>query len=44
LVGEVWSVRVIQSYRVLGRRKGGMIVWFWIGSHADYDEMIQRPR
>jgi hypothetical protein len=44
LLGDVWSVRVNQQYRALGRRKGNLIVWFWIGSHADYDELIRRQR
>jgi hypothetical protein len=38
---DVWSVRINQSYRALGRRKGNLIVWFWIGSHADYDKLLK---
>ncbi len=44
LHGDVWSVRVNQQYRALGRRKGSLMVWFWIGSHADYNELIKRLR
>lgn len=44
LAADVWSVRVNQQYRALGRRKGSLIVWFWIGSHAQYDELIKRMR
>lgn len=44
LFGDVWSVRVNQQYRALGRRKGSLIVWFWIGSHADYEALIRRQR
>ena len=44
LVGDVWSVRVNQQYRALGRRKGSLIVWFWIGSHAQYDDLVRRLR
>jgi hypothetical protein len=40
LDGDVWSVRITQSYRALGRRKGEMIVWFWIGTHAEYDKLV----
>ncbi len=37
----VWSVRVNQNYRALGRRYAGdVIVWFWIGPHAEYDRLI----
>ena len=44
LFGDVWSVRVSHKYRALGRRRGNLIVWFWIGSHADYEELIRRQR
>jgi len=40
LTDNVWSVRISQNYRALGRRKGALIVWFWIGTHADYDKLI----
>jgi hypothetical protein len=42
LEADVWSVRISQSYRALGRRKGPLIVWFWIGTHSDYDKLLQR--
>jgi len=42
LKDDVWSVRVNQSYRVLGRRRANLIVWFWIGTHAEYDELLKR--
>jgi hypothetical protein len=33
-------VRIDRDYRALGVRDGEEIVWFWIGSHADYDRVI----
>lgn len=42
--GNVWSVRVNREYRALARRTRDLIVWFWIGSHADYDQLIRRLR
>lgn len=42
LIGDVWSVRVNQNYRALGRRRGQLIAWFWIGSHAEYDQLLKR--
>lgn len=42
LVADVWSVRINQAYRALGRRKGNLIVWFWIGTHAEYDQLLKR--
>jgi len=39
---DVWSVRINQSYRALGQRKGALIVWFWIGTHSEYDKLVKR--
>ncbi len=36
----IYSVRVGLGYRAVGVRDGEEIVWFWIGSHADYDKLI----
>ena len=35
-----WSVRINQNYRALGQEEGGRIVWYWIGTHDDYDIRI----
>jgi len=37
---NVWSVRVGEHYRALCTRDGDDYVWFWIGSHAEYDRLI----
>jgi hypothetical protein len=42
LFEDVWSVRVNQNYRAVGRRNGPSIVWFWIGTHDEYDQLIMR--
>jgi hypothetical protein len=39
---DVWSVRINPTYRALGRRKGSLVVWFWIGSHSEYDKVLKR--
>ena len=38
----LWSARITQSYRALARRRGDLIVWFWIGTHDEYDRLIAR--
>jgi len=38
----IYSVRISRDYRALGLREGGEIIWFWIGSHADYDNLLAR--
>ncbi len=40
VVRKLWSVRVGSQYRALGLEKPDGIVWFWIGTHAEYDKLI----
>lgn len=40
-VGQFWSVRVGLHYRALALEDKGDIVWFWIGTHAEYDRLLQ---
>jgi mRNA-degrading endonuclease RelE of RelBE toxin-antitoxin system len=34
-----YSVRIGLGYRAAGVLRGSKIVWYWIGSHADYDRL-----
>jgi hypothetical protein len=36
----IYSVRITREYRALGVRDSEAIVWFWIGSHADYERLL----
>ncbi|MCX7783401.1 MAG: hypothetical protein N2318_07110 [Meiothermus sp.] len=38
----IWSARVGRNYRVLGLRDAEEITWFWIGSHSDYDNLLEQ--
>jgi hypothetical protein len=38
---DIWSVRVAGSYRAVGVRRGDAILWIFIGSHADYDKLLE---
>jgi hypothetical protein len=38
----IWSVRVGIGHRAVGLREDSEIVWFWIGSHADYEKLLDR--
>ena len=40
-VGNYWSVRVGLDYRALGVEIEEGVLWFWIGSHTDYDQLIK---
>ena len=39
-VGRYWSVRVGIHYRALAVGVEDGLLWFWIGSHADYDKLL----
>ncbi len=36
----IYSVRISLDYRALGVREGEEMIWFWIGSHADYEKLL----
>jgi hypothetical protein len=40
LTRPIYSVRIGLGYRALGVRVEDEMVWFWIGSHADYDQLL----
>jgi len=40
-VGKYWSVRVGIHYRALAVEVKGGVLWFWIGSHSEYDRLIR---
>jgi len=40
--GEFRSVRVGLHWRALAIVDGEHLIWFWIGSHADYDKLLGR--
>jgi hypothetical protein len=39
-IENYYSVRVSLRYRALGIAVEEGIVWFWIGTHAEYDSLI----
>jgi hypothetical protein len=38
----IYSVRVGIAYRALGTVTGNTVVWFWIGSHANYNLLLKK--
>ena len=40
-VGAFWSVRVGRGYRALARDRAEGLVWFWIGQHGKYGQLVQ---
>ncbi len=39
---SIYSVRIGIGYRALGLRETDQVYWFWIGSHAEYDELLKK--
>ena len=42
--GAVWTVDVGLHYRAIGWREENNLVWFWIGSHEEYNKLMNRIR
>jgi hypothetical protein len=38
--GDLYSARIGLEYRALAVMKKDRIVWYWIGSHSEYDRLI----
>jgi len=43
-IGRLHSVRVGIHYRALSVEEGDDVVWFWIGHHSEYDQLIGTGR
>jgi hypothetical protein len=39
-IGRYWSVRIGRRHRALGVTIDDGVLWFWIGSHAEYDRLV----
>lgn len=37
---DIHSVRIGLNYRALSVMRKDHVVWYWIGSHADYDRLL----
>ncbi|MBI4026007.1 MAG: hypothetical protein HY360_13560 [Verrucomicrobia bacterium] len=37
---RVWSVRINEQYRAIGERHGDTIIWIWIGTHNEFDNLF----
>jgi hypothetical protein len=36
----IYSVRIGRNHRAIGTKQNQEIIWFWIGSHEDYNNLI----
>ncbi len=37
----IYSVRVSNDYRVLGFLEGNTVLWYWVGSHDEYERLLK---
>jgi len=40
----IFSVRISKNYRAVGIEEGKEMIWFWVGSHSDYDKLLKSMR
>ncbi len=38
----IYSARINIDYRAVGIVDGVEIIWFWIGSHREYEKLLQK--
>jgi hypothetical protein len=39
--GHYWSARISPGYRAVGRIQDGVMYWFWIGNHDEYERLLK---
>ena len=40
---QIYSARINVRYRALGiMEEGDLIVWYWIGTHAEYEKLLRK--
>lgn len=42
-VSNYWSVRIGIKYRALAIQQDEKLLWFWIGSHSQYNAFVSKP-
>ena len=38
----IYSVRIDRDWRAVGILKDGVLIWFWIGPHSEYEKLLSR--
>ncbi|BAZ44749.1 hypothetical protein NIES4102_17660 [Chondrocystis sp. NIES-4102] len=36
----IYSARISKNYRAVGQMDGDTVIWFWIGTHTDYEKLL----
>ena len=40
----IYSIRIGLGWRAVGIKQGNNLIWFWIGSHSEYDNLLSKMR
>jgi hypothetical protein len=38
----IYSARINRDYRAIGQLEEDTLIWFWVGSHAEYDILLDQ--
>jgi len=38
----IYSIRITKDYRAVGIQRNNIIFWFWVGSHPDYEKLLNQ--
>ncbi|UBF30795.1 hypothetical protein K9N68_39775 (plasmid) [Kovacikia minuta CCNUW1] len=38
----IYSARINKDYRAVGQLENDTVIWFWVGSHAEYDLLLDQ--
>ncbi|MGG6264790.1 hypothetical protein [Leptolyngbya sp. AN10] len=39
---SIYSARINKDYRAVGQLEGDTVIWFWVGSHTEYDLLLDQ--
>ena len=39
---DIWSVRIGDHYRAMAKQRADGWMWFWIGTHEEYNKLVRR--
>jgi len=38
----IYSARINRDYRAIGQLDEDTVIWFWVGTHAEYDVLLNQ--
>ena len=41
-IQPIFSVRISLGWRAVGIKKETTMIWYWVGSHNDYDKLLNQ--